>query len=721
MASVSAAALLWPTTAHAEPISASIAALIFTVGTTAYVVATTVITIALSIGLSIGLNLLLAPSRPPIPKPADGSAPLQQAIPPVQYAVGRTRMAGSFMWFAKVGGNLYMVTAVKDGFFCEIEHYYLNDDEVTLNPDGTVDSGTVYQHFVRFLWWDGSPMPDGTALIDNPLKPIIDAFSPDLDENFRPDGIAALGLLCGSVPSENFSGIYPNGRPQPSIAGKTTRLYDPRDETQDVDDETTWQFSANNALVRIWYECFCPHGPRRSYDIAVVPRLATWIEQADACDDPIALKAGGTVPRYECGFWWQSTTERAQVRASIMASCDGWDCEFGDGSFVMLVGKYIAPTETLTDDDIVGYQLESDTLDGEYTNSLSIKWTNPDEQYGEQDAPPWEDDEAISEYGLRSSSVDLWPVQNQSQARRLAKRLFLRANAPLRGTLTTNLASLRLIGDRWAIVQSDKIAPLANSVIEIKNQKTDLVNLRRTIEFVVVNPNVLDAWDAATEEGEPPPATYEPVNDTPPVPDNVDAVATGEEMSDYTTGVTLAVSWDEVPDRTDLTWTVQYQQSGADGWIEMPVASPTIAGGRVYAQTGFVTVGSIYYVQVQSHGVGGPSGYSTPAVLVLTDTTNIAPGPPTSPSTAGGVGEVQVLWNNPLSTNFASASVWRAAVGDPFGSATLVTSGITGASGAAASYANTGLAAGSYDFWITAENAYGTSSTPAGPVTGTAT
>lgn len=81
--------------------------------------------------ISIGLQALLAQAPKP-PKPEDGRAPLNQAIPFRVYAVGRTRLAGArMMWEAK-GSKLYSVQAIAGHRIKSFNRFYLNDDEVTV-------------------------------------------------------------------------------------------------------------------------------------------------------------------------------------------------------------------------------------------------------------------------------------------------------------------------------------------------------------------------------------------------------------------------------------------------------------------------------------------------------------------------------------------------------------------------------------------------------------
>ena len=98
---------------------------------------------------------------------------------------------------------------------------------------------------------------------------------------------------------------------------------------------------------------------------------------------------------------------------------------------------------------------------------------------------------------------------------------------------------------------------------------------------------------------------------------------------------------------------------------------------------------------------------------------NVAPGAPTSVASAGGSGAALTTWRNPTSSNFDHAKVFRAATGAGFGAASAVSGDLVYAPGAEGAYNNTGIAAGTYDFWVVAYSPGGAASTPGGPATAT--
>lgn len=725
------AGLLVARPAHADPITASITAALVAAGVgeaTAAILAAVIVQVAVA-AISIAITMMLTP-RPKLPEPSDGTSPIQEPVPAIIYAVGTCRIAGKTMVKEASKNTLWRVSALKHGAAAgPFQRYWINDDEVELAPWiidprrlTTLDTYDDHRYWdVHFgnensrprihIWLhDGSPMPASTPAVDNPATWMIEAAPAVFTSDFRPDGVCAIGLAALPVGPEYFQSVYAGGDPVMSVAAPWQAVWDPRDAGQDPADEATWSYSANPVLIRIWYECFCAHGPLRPYAEVVLPRVGLWTAQADACDDLIPQRAGGTARRYECHMWWDAETDRASVRASIMASCDGWDCEFGDGSMIMIVGKYIPPTITLTDDDICGYSIDDDENDSDYINHLAIQFTSPDQEYGAVSAKPWRDDASIMEYGEKSQSVDYWQVQNLSQARRLGRRMVDRSAATLRGSLISRLSALRCIGHRWVAVRSDRVPGLSDAVVEIGGARTSLMQMTRTLSIRTINPNAIDTWDPE-DEGEPPPVAERVQGEGVPQLTGLVAIPLALPLAAGVVGLAVDLQWDDVEDSDIYTYEERHRV-GSDPWSSSALRAVSIDGGLIRARVLPVQADATVEYQVRvTSGIWSASAYAD------TSTDGIAPDAPSALGAAPYEAGASVTWRNPTSSNFAAATVWRAPAGDGFLAAVAVVGDIPGGLGQVMTLFDPDLVIGAYDYWVTAENVAGTASAPAGPVT----
>jgi len=443
------------------------------------------------------------------PKPADGAVTLRQQIPPRVVGYGQARIAGAYMLFeVNSDGDSDDIIALHHGKVASIDRIYLNEDEVTINGSGDVNAAynvhAIGYSDQRYGIGLGNFVNMGFHLGTDPAT----AFgAPGLSglgwtSAHRGDGQASAFLRCRHVPLEDHWKVFPRGLPKLSVVATMTAVFDPRDGAQSRDNPATWTVSKNPVLQAIDKLTSAHHGMALDWDEIIAPNLTALMAQADICDEVVA-KVGGTEPRYRSNGWFYMTTDDADVLSEILATCDGWLTEMGNGSITIVVGKYQAPTGApVTDEHIVGFSIDGGVADEESVNQIKWSYTEPLNAYRQHPGDPWSDDLSISESGrIRPQSRTLTWVQSHSQGRRLMKRVMARYQARLRGTLAVNLFGLTKLGQRWIAVQSSLHPGLSDAVIEITKAKVDILNARVTFDWVLVNPNEIDAFDPSEEEG----------------------------------------------------------------------------------------------------------------------------------------------------------------------------------------------------------------------------
>lgn len=571
---------------------------------------------------SVGVALLTSPSLSgaDVPKPSDGTQTMKQAVPPRLFGYGRCRIAGAYMFFDTTdSGDSYDVIALHHGQITSIDYVYLADDLVTLGlnallqPDYVIDvigyapTEDRYKQKVRIQFRLG--LDTETAYDD-----VISAFPTRWTSAHRGDGIASAYIRAPDVNISDYWDIYPHGLPKLSVVANLTRVFDPRDETQSRSDPSTWTSSRNPVLQILDFLTSTDHGLGHDWDTFIEPVIDDLMLQADACDEAVPLLIGGTEPRYQSGGFAFLTTDPISVLQSLLLACDGWMTEGPSGTLALVVGKYITPTVTLTDDHITGFAIDHGVADEEAVNEIRFTFTPSANDYREAPGIPWQDTADIAERGrVRSQQLALTWVESHSQARRLAKRQMSRYSATLRGTMTTTLYGLKALGQRWIAVQSDAIDDLANAVVEVTRLRIDLTNARVVMDWLLVNPNAIDAWDETTEDVLPPAFPGRLASLALPVPANVDVTRLGDSYFDV-----------EIDDlhRPDLTYEVSYNTApnGLGGKVATYISSSsasertTIRIKRL-AGTG-VSSPSSYFVVKSRNSVGATSSGSTPFLFV---------------------------------------------------------------------------------------------------------
>ncbi len=572
------------------------------------------ITVSASVGQFIG-GLLLTGAlavasylmRPDVPKPDDGTFSKKQSTPVREYAMGRCRKSGPWLFGeSSTGGVAAVIYAIQDGRTDAIENIVLNNDVATLDGDDKV----IPVDSIRYV--------DTTVLTrlgqnTQTAYDLVKEYFPEVyDDDHRCDGITTVMVSASSPGAKYFQRSFPSGWPEVSVIGRFGRFWDPRDPDQTPGARSTWKWSQNPIVLLLHYLCHHPHGFRRRWQDAYEPNAAMWIEAMDVCDERVPLSTGGTIERYSCGGYWEATTERKAVIAEILKSCDGWLTEAGDGSWCVFAGKYYPPAEDafeLNADNILALSPQRGVPQEDRAKAVVVTFTSPDHVYAEIEPDAWGEDDLQAE-GIPVERV-AYPVpwvHHFTQARRLAKREDARLKAEVRGVVTANLSAIALLRERYVKLNWPLFSSTTDIVIEVRKVTIELQSASVVVEFIKANPDI-DDWDPETEEGMRPPVPAPPnvaVNPTPPMPTLVRI------------GRKIQLSVPTVEEFPTLTLEAEYRR-GSDPWEKMFVPKED----ELIARTDVLDDGTYefraYYV------LGGYPGFVSPSAFYAFSVDEIAP------------------------------------------------------------------------------------------------
>lgn len=637
------------------------------IGTGGFTIAGTTITYAAiasaiaTTALAIGAQALLAPKPP---KPEDGKVPKVQSIPHRIWGIGRNRTAGAYMLWEAKGKKLCAVQALRGHRIKSFNRFWLHDDEVTLDENGYVQrEGKRYGSNKVQIKTRLGLVPE-TAYSE-----IVDILGADgtWTNNHRGDGQASIGMTAESFSSDEQQKRFPFGPPVVSAETDDAFLWDPRDPAQDPEDPDTWQWSRNCALAMIWHQCFNEFGHRRDYTKAILPVLDMWIEEADICDELVPINGGGTERRYECnGFDTTENDPKAGTNA-ILAACDGWLCERGDGALLFTVGKFReSRVVTLTDQDIAGHQIQNGVLFEDEINRLIPQFTYPAVGYATSDTDFFEDSAAQLEAGRVLAQVANYQwVHQWRQARRLAIRDWRRILEKVSGTIDVRLSGINAVYARWVRLDAPKKLPRLNGKI-VENRKSILALLQGGFTMsIMLHPENIDAWDETVDEGQQPPVPPKPNADDiiTPVLNLVQAVSTGGSV------FIRVVIID--PEDDSLTPVVRYRitdlGSGNPGtWVEQRFPDAVPAGGFVELATQTVPVDEEIDVEVAFVASDGDYGNWTPTETVIAAADPVAPAALTSftqTASAPHLGHAVFSIVTPNDSHIRTVKIYRKASG----------------------------------------------------------
>lgn len=649
--------------------------------------------------------------KPKGPKPEQQERAIKMALPPRVSAYGRVRLYGAYSLFTtSEAGRAVDVWAFHDGKIDGIERHYLLDKQVTLvggfvqeDADGAYGSDVIQI---------------GTRLglsTETAFDEVIAQLPGIWTEDHRGDGIATGCMVTRPVKAKNFSKIFPSGGPDQtplSLVLRAQPVFDWRDPAQDVNDTDTWVWSENNAL-HIAHYYLVRYG--KDWDTHFAPTLDYWTAFADDCDVAMPLKAGGTEPRYRSCVAHKHTDPHKVTLGNLLACSDGFVAPRGDGALMAYSGRYVEPdpADMIGPDEIVSFSWDEGVVDEDAVNEIAISYISADHDYTVVDATAWRDEAAISAAGEVKPTTLENSVPSHAQARRLTKRLIAKTMAPHRGMITTNRKGRKIRGKRFIPVHIEEAGAVFYS------GPAEITQLRRlstggvAFSWIAADPNI-DEWNPATEEGDPAPVGTQPSPTPLAAPVIDDATATlAEDSGDGTAGVRIVLDI-AAPDRDDLTWFVHWRVQGAAVWGADAIYSDAAPGAAVQIVTGFVAVNALVEVEAAYQiGDGRLSPWSL-TETVDTSTAGLAPSPPTEVSADGGVGEADITWRNPSSSNLSYLKVFRNTTAT-FGTATDISGEIVGGLGEVMSITDTGLTAGTKYYWVVAYNAADIASAPAGP------
>jgi hypothetical protein len=653
-----------------------------------------------------GIQLLMTPKPP---KPDDGKVPITQAIPYRMWIVGRNRVAGAYMLWEAVGSRLFAVQAIAGHRIRAVNRYFLHDDEVTFGTAPNVaglSDGRYGDNKVQIYTRLGLATEAAYADIVSRLS-----SAGIWTSNHRGDGQASIAMIANTPKAQDFTKRFPYNIPRLSVEVDGAFVWDFRDPAQDPTDPSTWLWSQNSALIMAWHQCFNEFGHRRDYTVALLPVLDMWQEEADICDEIVPLAAGGTERRYECNGWDTTEHDPKVATNAILASCDGWICERGDGALLFTVGKFRETrVQVLSDADIVGHQVQYDVLPQDACNRLIPKFTYPATDYTTSDTDFFEDVADQLSYGrVLAQEADYGWVQQWRQARRLGKREWLRIQEKIKGSLDVRLSGINAIYSRWIRLDTPVRLPrLDGKLIENRRSLLSLGKGGFSLDFIK-NPDDIEAWTPATDEGAQPPIPAKPNAAGISAPIISSAVAVASNGSVYIQ-VTLLDPADD-----SLTLSVRYrvQDTGggvAGAWVATSYSNWVASGGFVVLATPSVPNDTIIEVEAAMISSKGVFSDYTVAEDVLSTSDPTPAGPVTAVSVTPGTGTATYHWTAPNSPNYSGAKLYWNTV-NTFSTATLVPTPEYGSPGAADQRA-VALSAGVKYGWVVSINRSGIAGTP---------
>jgi len=597
--------------------------------------------------LSLGVSYALATMQKK-PKQSPQQQTIKQAVPARLLVYGRDKVGGALAFYETYGRALYAVQAHCQGPIDAIESYWLND----VNAGASLASG--------------APAPWGAQLVAQSVTgtmtqaafaPLVSASGGAWSSAHRLKGVAATLMICVSA-GKNNAKVWPNGVPALRVVLRgQADIYDPRSGA------TGW--TENAALVIRDYLTrrvdVTSGGVTRSVPVGfgIAPQMiddAAFAAFATLCDQPVALAAGGSEPRYRVSATIDlATAEPRSTLASLLRACDAELYPTADGRIGIRGGAWVAPTVEIGESDVLLYDYANGAGRAAAFNRLKITFKETVD-YQPAECDPWEDAEDQAARGVLQQDFDAQIVPSFTQARRVARIFSARANPRRRMTLTlTYGAALRLWGERVFRLTLPELA-IDGESFAVGKITLDVETMTGAVECVTLDASSYD-WSPALEGAAPLVAASTSTAAAIPA---ADGMVVDVDRTTVSTGLQIARLLASLPVVAAADGArFEYRLQGATDWIAMQTRG-AFAGVTEALQDGATYEVRGAYARTVGYAadpeLGAWSSVATVAV-VANATPPASSGSGLTASDAGSL-SIAVSWNTPTSADYAYTRIY---------------------------------------------------------------
>ncbi|MEY9196644.1 hypothetical protein ABIA16_001760 [Sinorhizobium fredii] len=488
--------------AHADPVSliaTAIHGFLLSSTAVAATAAGTIATIAANVivgGALVGLSLIGRERPTGTVKAADAKGTFESGESSVIDGLGRVRVGGLKAFGNTDGSTRWRLVCRLQGPIDAVEAYFVGGREVTVDPDGDVSSPPWSKAGGSWMKWQDKVGNGG----ETAWPALISAFPELWTSAHRVRGIAQslVTFFNPGLTTSKYLSLYQGGVPDTEWVARASRVYDPRVEDADPDNDNTWGWSENGILCAV-------HVLRR--DPAFTSERFDWpliTTQAVKADVSVATKTG-TEKRARCWGMWAWEGARKETMEDILRSI-GAEIRMTDQGKIWfeLIDDNPLSEISFEPPDIIDLEWMTGPEAVERPNICRIQYYSPERHYEVTDLDmtgiAWATiDDEVTRYGPKYFDVELPFCPSASQAQRIARRLFLQARAD------TGVAVMNMVGlATWGLYYGEIELPDLGDVEKVRLSPPRVDDARGTVEIPFSVWPTLSAWNPATDEADAP-------------------------------------------------------------------------------------------------------------------------------------------------------------------------------------------------------------------------
>ncbi|MGC5798903.1 hypothetical protein [Sphingomonas sp. NFX23] len=369
-----------------------------------------------------------------------------QSLADSQIIIGKCRaMSLKMAFFHPVGKtHRYFVWVVAGHRVKGLTKWYLNDEVVSVNGTGMVTSGKYAGN--AWLWFERG---DHDAVAN---ATFVAECGGKWTANHRGREVAKVYAKFKMTDD-----VVQAGRPVITCEVEgADEIYDPRTDTTGY---------SNNAILTFYWWMALPreeggfgcHSDEIDWD---------WVAtEAGICDEPVALKNGGTEPRYTLDGYMQTGVDPSSIRGILVDNMAG-RFTYSGGLMLARSGYWVPVSHTISEDDLtdaVAYDL---LLPGDQrVTEISASWNDPDKLYVADELPA----RSIPSDDVAQGSLDLPFVKSRTRGQRIQKIRLLQGAAERSLSVPLNINGLGIAPMDTVMLGTSRYASLANMAFTVSN------------------------------------------------------------------------------------------------------------------------------------------------------------------------------------------------------------------------------------------------------------
>ncbi|MGC1497282.1 MAG: phage tail protein [Sulfitobacter sp.] len=601
--------------------------------------------------------------------------------PNKRYVYGEFRAPATVLPYPVIGEYSYACWLINsresDGSFT----IYLDNRELDLEGDpydfngpGAVPSdGSVFTGHVSIWIGLGDQTQPPQVFLDE-AGYVVDGDELLWKASDKGTGLTMVWAKLRAGDNGQRSERWPSAIPQLEVEGRLSKVWDMRDESQTPDDPSTWQWSQNAYLCGL---DLARQNPFRPYDNRNL-ELTMWAAAADVSDEAVALKNGGSEPRYTvAGVVAFDGSEVETLLQPIIAAGAG-RLAWSGGQLGVVPG---APRDTAVQiaDSLGGLSFSALRADDEITTELRVTYS-PRERGGEPaELVPWAIPGALEQDKGKPSvkTLDLSMVSSATQAQRVRNIAGNQNRLQKQATVVAPPYGIKAVVG--SVIDLSLAAPYTkmNGLYEVESMSPfldpvgkDGFALRCAMSLREYSDSIT-AWTPATDEEDVTHAVYDGTRDGVASGGPI-SVVTGDSVNlDTGGGIIARVKFSFSPSTS----------GGVEGYevrtrlVGDPFGPSQILGAESVDLAGDVfgyiegIAGQSYDIEIRALSASGRSDWVT--FLGATPVVDIALDTPTEGAAVGGVGEITVSFRTPNDPDFRAIEIHGSDT-DDIGAASLI-------------------------------------------------